>query len=184
MPKAWRPFWNRWVDQRRIVVWIWPLSGMTIVGVTIIFAISMLSLFMDPAKVGGASTKKIAAVAVLSLMALAASLYVCVGLYQAFFIELRQKFIASKVVWDGDRYQLWGYYFKQDTFKASEVTSVDEYRIKLGFGPNIATLLTWMTHNYKVTLKDGREFYLPGEMERIDELRAQLEADSQTGFTP
>lgn len=157
---------------------------MTIVGVTIAFVISLWIIFTDPAKMVGASPQRVAAFAVLSLMALAASLYVCVGLYQAFFIELRHKFIASKVVWDGDGYQLWGYYFKQDTFKASEVTSVDEYRIKLGFGPNIVTLLTWMTHNYKVTLKDGREFYLPGEMERIDELRAQLEADIQTGFTP
>lgn len=162
------------------MVWIWPVSALVIVGGDLVLGWSLFAIWKEDF---ANASRKVAMLALNGSLFLAVT-YACVGLYQMFFIELREKFIASKVVWDGNGYQFWGYYFKQDTFKPSEVVSVDEYRIKLGFGPNIATLLTWMTHNYKITLKDGRAFYLPGEMERVDELRTQLEADIQTGFTP
>jgi len=176
-PRPWRPFWNRWVDRRQIVIWIWPVSALVVAGGDLVLGWSLVAIWKeDFANV----SRKVAMLALNGSLFLAVT-YGCVGFYQMFFIELRQKFIASKVIYrDGDGYQLWGYYFKRDMFKPSEVISVGEHRVKIGFGKNIATLLTWQTHNYKVTLKDGREFYLPGEMERLDELRTQFEADIQT----
>lgn len=179
-PKLWRPFWNRWVDQRQIITWIWPVSALVVVGSDLVLGWSLVAIWKENfANV----SKKVPMLVLVGLIFLAVT-YACIGIYQMFFIELREKFIARKVVWDGSGYQLWGYYFKRGTFTPSEVISVDEHRVKIGFGLNIATLLTWQTHNYKITLKDGREFYLPGEMERLDELRAQFEADIQAGLTP
>lgn len=111
----------------------------------------------------------------------------CVGFYQLFFIELREKFIARKVVYKDGVFTLRGWYFKKDSFKETEVVSVEQFKADLRFfGKNILTMLTRnpksrCNFNLKVTLKDGRVFYMPGElgrpevMDRGDELKIFLE---------
>ncbi len=106
---------------------------------------------------------------------------VCYYLYcfsQIFIVELRQKFIAWQVTLNGDEFGLRGYYFKRDTFRNSDVECIEPYYAdKHWFGKEMGTLLTrtrWSNLNYKVQLKDGRIFYLPGEMEQVEELKALL----------
>jgi hypothetical protein len=113
----------------------------------------------------------------------AVGVYACVGLYQMFFIELRHKFIVSKVVPLGRHYYLTGYYFKKAEFDSDEVASVSEHHVKKSFGKNIATLLAKAPQtkipNYRVELKDGREFYLPAEMEDVEGLVRELYGNPQ-----
>ena len=126
----------------------------------------------------GATQEKKLTVSAIFVVIAVVSVYVCIGLYQMFFIELRHKFIVSKVVSLGDRYYLNGYYFKKAEFDVSEVAAVDAYPVKPRFGKNIATALSWSPQtkqpNYKVTLQDGRVFYLPGDMNDLDELKTLL----------
>lgn len=97
-----------------------------------------------------------------------------------FFIELRRKFIVSKVVSLGKRYYLKGYYFKKVEFDGGDVLSVEPYNVRTGLGRGrvIATLLAktpqTKTPNYRVILKDGREFYLPAEMADVEWLVREL----------
>ena len=96
-----------------------------------------------------------------------------------FFIELRQKFIARELAWENGEYKLKGYYFKTAQFKPNDLLSITEYLTDTRFGRDIVTALSWTPGkpNYKILLKDGRVFYLPGHMEEMEQLRSRLEAD-------
>lgn len=183
MPNEWRPSWNRWVDERRMIIWILPVSNVVIIGATLIIGIAVYSIWVED--FGTNLSKKIALLGFGCPLFLG-GIYMNIGFYQMFFIELRRKFITRQVVWDGSGYKLKGYYFKQDAFQPADIASVEEYRV--GHRYLSGTILTLLNRtpkaNYKVTLKDGRAYYLPGDIERVNELKALLETDIRTGFTP
>ncbi len=159
-----------WVD-RRIYIWVWPLSAIIIVGVTGLLIFSMYTIYLED--FGDKSGKKVFLIISFTMLVIGL-VYTCIGIYQVFAHEFRKLFIVRKVEWFGDHLELHGYYFKKDMFEASDVVKIDEHHVSSRFGRNIATALSYTRHNYKVTLKDGREFYLPGEMTDVDELKALL----------
>lgn len=180
MPSEWRAFWDRWTDERGWVVWILPISGIAIIAVTAITTISVYLILTTPSKWGGnIDEPRVLGFFAISAIALLAMFYISIGVVQLFFLELRQKFIARSVVWDGKGYELKGYYFKQANFTPADLARIDEYRVDHRyFGSTILTLLNRTPKaNYRVRLKDGREFYLPAEISRVGQLTAQLEAD-------
>lgn len=185
MPSDWRPSWDRWVDERRIIIWVLPVSALLIVGVTAVSAVMpYLVYFSEKEMAVEVSSERTAAIAALFIGLFLIWFYVCIGFYQMFFIELRRKFITRQVEWDGSGYRLRGYYFKRDTFQPTDVASVEEYRV--GHRYLSSTILTLLTRtpktNYKVTLKDSRVFYLPGDMERVEGLKTLFESDIQPEF--
>jgi hypothetical protein len=102
--------------------------------------------------------------------------YYTLGAYQIFFLELRERFIARKVIYENDTFLLKGYYFKEDTFNANEVASVEAVVVsERWFQKRLGTLLSRSTRftiphgknvNLKIALRDGRVFFFPGEMGR------------------
>lgn len=182
MPSEWRLSWNRWVDGRRMIIWIFPLSCVAVVGQLFLGGYSARAIWVED--FGEAITRKATLLLVVGLY-IAIMFYLSIGFFQMFFIELRRKFITRQVVWDGNGYRLKGYYFKRAEFTPADIASVEEYRV--GHRYLSSTILTLLTRtpktNYKVTLKDSRTYYLPGAMERVDELKGLLEADIRAGFT-
>lgn len=106
-------------------------------------------------------------------------LYLSIGFSQMFLIELRRKFIAREVEWTGSGYVVRGYFFKHRAFTPDALASVEEYRVEHHYlSSTILTLLCRTPKvNYRVRLKDGHEFYLPGDLDRVEQLRAQLVTD-------
>lgn len=166
-----------WIDRRRIFVWVWPISAILVIGSTALCVTFPFLIYFGNEGLGATQEKKLTVTAI-SVVISAVGVYACVGLYQMFFIELRHKFIVSKVVPLGRHYYLTGYYFKKAEFDGDEVASVSEYHVKKSFGKNIATLLAkapqTKTPNYRVVLKNGCEFYLPAEMESVEGLVREL----------
>jgi len=159
-----------WVDPRR-EIWLWPISSMIILCVTGLLIYSVYAIYQeDP---GELVAKKRFMLISFSLL-VAGLIYTCIGIYQVFAHEIRKLFIVRKVELFGDHLELRGYYFKQDTFAPDDIERIDEHSVSRRFGKNIATALSHRRHNYKITLKDGREFYLPGEMTDVDELKSLL----------
>lgn len=183
MPSEWRPSWNRWIDERRMIIWIFPLSCVAVVGQLFLGGYSARAIWVE--EFGEAITRKAALLLVAGLY-IAIMFYLSIGFFQMFFVELRQKFISREVIWDDSIYRLKGYYFKRAEFTPADIAAVEEYRV--GHRYLSSTILTLLNRtpkvNYKVTLKDGRTYYLPGDMERVNELKALLEADIRAGFTP
>lgn len=126
-------------------------------------------------------------------MGFLAGSYYTLGAYQIFFLELRERFIARKVVYENDAFLLKGYYFKEVRFRADEVVAVEPVVVsEHWFQKRLGTLLSRSTRftiphgknvNLKIALRDGRTFYFPGEMGRpgqwkdedVKELRDFLE---------
>jgi len=113
-----------------------------------------------------------ASVSGLAIFFFLVCLYICICYYQALFIELRKKFIAWKVVYLDGEFNLGGYYFKQARFKETELAFVEQFKVSPRFFIFTNTLLTVnqlirCSFNLKVTLKDGRIFYFPGELDRL-----------------
>jgi len=169
-----------WVDQRRFIVWIWPIGALGVIWWTGWLG---YGIHMEATEDFGDKVSKQVTILVIFFILFLAGIYACVGIYQAFVIELRRKFIVSKVVPLGRHYYLDGYYFKKAEFDADEVAAVYPYELKggLGRGRQIATLLAkapqTKTPNYRVVLKDEREFYLPAEMRGVEGLVRELRGD-------
>lgn len=122
------------------------------------------------------------------------SLYYSIAGFQIFFLELRERFIAYEVIYRDGEFLLKGYLFKKATFHANEVVKVEPIVVsERWFQKRIGTLLSRSTRftipdgknvNLKISLRDGRVFYLPGEMARpgqwttedAKELRSFMEA--------
>lgn len=182
MPSEWRAYWDRWTDERGMVIWILPFSGAAIIAVTAITSASVYLILTTPSKWGGdIHEPRVWGFFAISAIALLAMFYISAGVIQIFFVELRQKFIARTVIWDGKNYELLGYYFKRESFQPSDVAAIEEYCVgHRYFGSTILTLLNRIPKvNYRVRLKDGRVFYLPADIGRIDQLKSQFEADVQ-----
>lgn len=118
---------------------------------------------------------KVADVAVSALVFFV-SLYYSIGGFQIFFLELRERFIAHKVIYQEGVFWLKGYFFKEATFREDEVMKVEPVVVsERWFQKRLGTLLSRSTPftipkgknvNLKISLHDGRVFYLPGEMGR------------------
>lgn len=159
-----------WVDPRR-EIWVWPLSAIIIICITGLMVYTVYAIYQED--FGELVAKKRFMLISASLL-VAGLIYTCIGIYQVFAHEIRKLFIVRRVEWFGGHLALWGYYFKKDTFAPREIDRIDEHRVSRRFGKNIATALSHRRHNYKIALKDGREFYLPGEMTDVDELKSLL----------
>lgn len=171
-PERDRFIYNSYVDKRN-VIWLFPISALCVLWATGVAGISIYWVAMEDF---GDNIAKQKTLLVLFSVLLTGLIYMCIGMYQMFFIELRRKFIARKLErWSDDVYRLRGYYFKQAEFPASAVTRVEEYHVNpRWFSKNIMTILSRHHTNYKVSLHDGREFYLPGGFDRINDLVALL----------
>lgn len=131
---------------------------------------------------------------VITVAAVSGGLYFTYCAFQLLFIELNKKFIAHHIKYEAGIFNLRGYYFKKTNFKKTELEKVEPYVIsERFFSKNMGTLLSRNNRftilsgknvNLKITLKNGREFYFPGEMGRpgqwkpedVKELRSFMEA--------
>ena len=126
MPSEWRPTWDRWVDERRLIVWILPLSSVVVVRQLLLAVWSLNAIWVED--FGDATTRK-ATILSMAGVYFAIMLYLGIGVSQLFLIELRRKFIAREVEWNGTGYRVRGYYFKRFDFSPADVASVEEYRV-------------------------------------------------------
>ena len=107
-----------WSDFR-VVYFIVPVSALVFVGLAIWFATLPYLFYFTEKEAGGDASKK-AFISGLSIFFFLCCFYMCVGFYQLFFIELREKFIARKVVYKDGVFTLRGWYFKRDSFKEAD----------------------------------------------------------------
>ena len=101
----------------------------------------------------------------VSILAFFAGFYYSIGGFQIFFIELRERFIAHKVIYRNGEFLLKGYFFKEATFLTNEVEKVEPILVsERWFQKRIGTLLSRSTKftipkgknvNLKITLRDG-----------------------------
>lgn len=170
-----------WRDPRFVTFMFLPLGALLWAICAIVFPIFALNYVLK----NNASDANKMATAIILMFFFLVCVYYCIGFYQAFFVELRKKFIARNVAYHEGEFILCGYYFKQDRFKASDVVTVEPHVIsERWFGKEMGTLLSRSTRftipsgkniNWKISLRDGRVIYLAGEMTRVIELKALLE---------
>lgn len=166
---------QRWSDPHVGVALIAPIGVVFTICATVMFALTPYFIYFTE-KGGGAGTSKKAFVTGLVLFLFLAGIYACVGFYQALVIELREKFIARKIAYKDGAFTLRGYYFKHANFNENELAKVEPHVIsERWFSKEMGTLMTRSTRftipcgqnvNYKVSLRDGRVFYIPGTMGR------------------
>ncbi|MDH5777951.1 MAG: hypothetical protein OEZ33_07055 [Gammaproteobacteria bacterium] len=169
-----------WIDKRPLI-WLFPFSLITFLSGTIWFIVVPFLIYFSELGAGTSEGKKLA-VSAVSITSFVYCLYVTAGLLQLFVNEIYNKFIVRKVEQYVSKLEMYGYYTKRDSFDLSLVQAVEDYKIqKWGwFKPpwkNIATLFNRKTEpdlNYKLLLKDGREFYLTGYIENVSGLRDLL----------
>lgn len=184
-----------WSDPRSFMtMYIAPLGGIAWAAGSIVIAIGSIYVIGKEIDEGSYNALEISFHALIFLAVLSGSLYYTLGAYQIFFLELRERFIARKVVYENGAFRLTGYYFKEAEFRADEVVSVEPVVVsERWFQKRLGTLLSRSTRftiphgknvNLKITLRDGRVFYFPGEMghpgqwedEDVKELRVFMES--------
>lgn len=172
---SWRRW--RWLDKQRSIAWVSPIGSLIIFVLTMSLPVFLYIANFVEDSTGVSMTRK-ASITILFIVFFLCGVYVSFGFYKMFFIELRQKFIAREVTREGSEYRLKGYYFKKAGFNPSELKTVEEYLTDTRLGRDIVTMLSWTPGlpNYKITLKDGRFFYLSGHIEAVEELKEQLQA--------
>lgn len=163
---------QRWSDPHVGVALIAPIGVVFTICATVMFAIFPIYYDLtNPDTVTG----KIITTIVGEILFLA-GIYACIGFYQAFVIELREKFIVRKIVYQDSEFTLRGYYRKHASFNEAELAKVEPHVVnERWFSKEMGTLMTRSTRfsipsgqnvNYKVSLRDGRVFYIPGTMGR------------------
>jgi len=162
-----------WCNYGAWVIWVMPLSTAIIFGVTLFLIYSTYAAYMED--FGGRNARKVAVVGLLFLAAFIGGYY-SLGAYQLFFIELRRLFIVWRIVLAGDRFRVWGYMYKKDTFCKDQIVDLKEFKVKPKVWTSILTALTWEKGtNYRIILDDGREYYLSSHIWEFEELKALLE---------
>jgi len=162
-----------WSDPKFVIALIAPFGASVWLGATIYLPIFAFWYVLN----NRASESNKIATAIICILAFLAGLYYCVGAFLLFFVELRKKFIVRKMVYRDGEFLLQGYYFKQTSFKETELAKVEPHVLsERWFSKDMGgTFLSRSTPpnvrsgqniNWKVTLHDGRVFYLPGEMGR------------------
>lgn len=167
----------KWIDGR-IHIWLLPLSATVIGSVTGLFLISIYFVYLED--FGGEVEKKISLVTIF-LVLFFGGLYACIGLFQIFVNEMFKLFVVSKAERYSDTLELRGYYFKKDIFNLSQVKEVENFSVqKWGWfkvpWKNMMTLFNYEKpdSNIKITLKDGRTYYLSGYINNLDSLKSLL----------
>lgn len=93
------------------------------------------------------SSLELASHTLIFLAVFLGSFYYTLGAYQIFFLELRERFIARKVVYENGIFQLKGYYFKEAEFRADEVVSVEPVVVsERWFQKRLGTLLSRLAY--------------------------------------
>jgi hypothetical protein len=161
---------QRWSDPHLWVALIAPIGVAITICATILFA--SFPIYYDLTNQDSVAGK-ITTTAIFVVLFLA-GIYACVGFYQTFIIELREKFIARKIAYKDGAFTLRGYYFKRANFNETELLKVEPHVIsERWFSHEMGTLMTRSTRftipsgqnvNWKVSLRDGRVFYIPGTM--------------------
>lgn len=165
-----------WSDPKFVIALIAPFGALVWLGASIVLAVTPYFIYFT-AKGAGASEAKKAVITAMVMVFFLAGLYYCVSAFLLFFIELRKKFIVRKLVFHDGEFTLRGYYFKQASFKETELAKVEPLVLsERWFSKDMGgTFLSRSTPpnvrsgqniNWKVTLHDGRVFYLPGEIGR------------------
>jgi hypothetical protein len=165
-----------WTDPRYfLTTFVMPFGVLVWVGMSLLFVYTPYMVYFTAKGVGVIEYKKIELVVVAVIGALT-SLYYTIGGFQMFFLELRERFIAHKAIYRDGVFTLNGYFFKKATFHANEVEKVEPIVVsERWFQKRLGTLLSRSTKftipngkniNLKISLHDGRVFYLPGEMGR------------------
>ncbi|MFZ5590187.1 MAG: hypothetical protein ACOY4M_11250 [Pseudomonadota bacterium] len=164
-----------WSDPRSFMtMYVAPLGGVAWVGGSAVMVYALVTVIFIESWEGYIA--KMLAMTIIFALLLSGSLYYTLGAYQIFFLELRERFIARKVVYENGAFRLTGYYFKEAAFSADEVVSVEPVVVsERWFQKRLGTLLSRSTRftiphgknvNLKIALRDGRTFYFPGEMGR------------------
>lgn len=163
---------NKWIDPR-FFIWLIPLGSLIWAGSLLVLAYTPFMVYFTAEGVGVGSGKKLAITLIMIFFFLGLG-YMFSGIVRFFFIELREKFIAYKVLLENEVYIIKGYYFKKDKFNKNEILSVEDYPIIVRPGLRKLrnfTILSWSPQtvlpNYKILLVDGRVFYLPGDMTNV-----------------
>lgn len=161
-----------WTDPRLLFMWIMPLGTLVWAGAAVFLAIFPFIYFQRELP----ELENKIAFAVASFFGVLVSSYYVYGNFQVLFLELRERFIAWRLTWDGAEFQLWGYYFKRASFHPGDVTGVERVILsERWLQRRIGSFLSRDTRftrphgkhiNLRITLADGRAFYLPGEMGR------------------
>jgi len=108
------------------------------------------------------------------------------GFYILFFnpIVLTQGSTSWRIALAGDRFRVWGYMYKRDTFHKDQIVDLKEFKVRPRFWTSILTALTWEKGtNYRIILDDGREYYLSSNIWEFEELKALLEGLIQENRT-
>lgn len=153
-----------------------PLGGIAWAGSSVVIGVGAFYVIGKEISGGRYSTFEMVFHAGIFLALFLGSFYYTLGISQIFFLELRERFIARKVLYENGAFQLKGYYFKEATFQANEVDKVEPVVVsERWFQKRLGTLLSRSTRftiphgknvNLKITLRDGRVFYFPGEIGR------------------
>lgn len=157
-----------WTDPRLLFMWIMPLGTLVWGGLGVFVFYTVVFVYqpqdiMD--KIG---------MALVTLFAVSTSFWVVYGNSQALFFELRERFIVWRLIWDGKVFQVWGYYLKRASYSPADVIGVERVILsERWFQKRIGSFLSRNTRftqphgkhiNLRLTLADGRVFYLPGEL--------------------
>jgi hypothetical protein len=176
-----------WSDPRHFVFLIAPFGVLPWLGGMAVCAYIPYMAYFTEKGLGVNEVKK-STVVVIAIIGFLIGLYFLTAAYQVLFLELKERFIVRKAVYQDGEFDLKGYYFKEDGFKAADVVSVEEVVADpRWFSKRTGTMLTRnpkVRYNFslKATLKDGRVFYFPGEMFEIggiETMRDLLEAGIQ-----
>lgn len=164
-----------WSDPRYLLALTFPLGGLIWAAETAFMLYLPYMAYFTDKGIGLGQLEK-AGFLVISCAGFLAGSYYAIGIAQVFFLELRERFIARKVAYENGAFQLKGYYFKEAAFRADEVVTVEPVVVsERWFQKRLGTLLSRSTRftiphgknvNLKITLRDGRVFYFPGEMGR------------------
>lgn len=166
-----------WSDPRAyLMMYVAPLGGLVWAGGSVVIGVGSVYVIGKEIADAKYGALEVAFHALIFLAVFLGSLYYTLGTYQVFILELRERFIARKVACENGVFQLLGYYYKKATFKADEVVSVEPVVVsERWFQKRLGTLLSRSTRftiphgknvNLKITLRDRREFFFPGEMGR------------------
>ena len=170
-----------WSDPRYfITTFVMPIGALSFAGTTMLV---VWMIYHEIKNEAGLSTYMILLNVGVLLFGLSLVLYYTIGAFQIFFLELRERFIAHKVTYRDGEFQLEGYWAKHATFYSNEVEKVEPFMLsERWFQKRTGSLLSRSTRftiprgtnvNLKITLRDGRIFYFPGEMGRYGQWKAE-----------
>lgn len=151
-----------WVDRRHTIFWCFYFGVLVWVVGTVFLIFSLFTIYNED--FGERIARKMAMMALFSTIILI-GIYYCIGFFQLLFKERREKFVAWRVRYDGLRFYVDGFFWKEVIFGRKDIAAVEVFNVKTSIR-QIATLLEWKFPNYRLDLKDGRKLYFSGDMDK------------------